>query len=60
MSSVYRASAIVSLIEAGRDGAPALSSSECATLTQEGLRELMRRTVTDLNAMGRQAGCYPD
>jgi acyl-coenzyme A synthetase/AMP-(fatty) acid ligase len=52
MSSIYRASTIAKLIAEGRDGAPAIGAPERIALTHQGLRELARRTISDLNRMG--------
>jgi acyl-CoA synthetase (AMP-forming)/AMP-acid ligase II len=52
MSSIYRASTISSLIEAGKDDAPAIGAPERPSLTHKGLRELVARTVSTLNQMG--------
>ena len=52
MSSIYRASTIDELIAAGRDDAPAIGAPERTALTHQGLRELARRTIADLNRMG--------
>jgi acyl-CoA synthetase (AMP-forming)/AMP-acid ligase II len=52
MSSIYRASTIAALIEAGKDDAPAIGAPERPSLTHKGLRELVARTVAALNQMG--------
>src|ERR1700729_841660 len=52
MSSIYRASTLHKLIEAGRDDAPAIGAPERAALTYKGLRDLVRRTIAELNRMG--------
>ncbi len=52
MSSIYRASTIMGLIEVGKDDAPAIGAPERSALTHKGLRELTQRTVRDLNLMG--------
>jgi len=52
MSSIYRSSTMIKLLEAGKDDAPAFGAPDRENLTYVALRELTRRTVTDLNAMG--------
>jgi acyl-CoA synthetase (AMP-forming)/AMP-acid ligase II len=52
MSSLYRANSIKTLLEQGRADNPAIGSPERQTLTYARLRELLRRTVEDLNIMG--------
>ena len=52
MSSVYRASTVNDLIQTGRDEASAIGAPGRAPLTHKALRELSRRTIADLNAMG--------
>jgi acyl-CoA synthetase (AMP-forming)/AMP-acid ligase II len=52
MSSIYRASTIRALIEAGYDDAPAIGAPGRAPLTYRDLRDLALQTVTDLNKMG--------
>jgi acyl-CoA synthetase (AMP-forming)/AMP-acid ligase II len=52
MSSLYRASTLGALLEAGRDGASAIGAPERQTLTHGELRALCARTVKSLNAMG--------
>jgi oxalate---CoA ligase len=51
MSSTYRAGTISLLIEAGEDGAPAIGASGPAFLSHDGLGELTRCTIADLNAL---------
>ena len=52
MSSLYRASTMSALIEAGRDNASAIGAPERSTLTHGELRVLCARTVNSLNTMG--------
>ncbi len=52
MSSVYRASTVSDLIREGGDESPAIGAPGRAPLTYKALRELARRTIADLNAMG--------
>jgi acyl-CoA synthetase (AMP-forming)/AMP-acid ligase II len=52
MSSIYKASTIGHLIAAGQDAAPAIGAPERTALTHQGLRQLVQRTVQDLNRMG--------
>jgi acyl-CoA synthetase (AMP-forming)/AMP-acid ligase II len=52
MSSLYRASTLGALLEAGRDAAPAIGAPERPALTHGELRGLCKRTVESLNAMG--------
>lgn len=49
---LYRASTVATLLEAGRDEAPAIGAPDRPVLTHMGLRMLAARTVRDLNAMG--------
>lgn len=52
MSSLYRASTMNALLEAGRDQAPAIGAPERQSLTHGELRALCARTVESLNIMG--------
>src|SRR5580704_9995327 len=52
MSSLYRAATIHDLIRAGSDNDPAIGAPGRTALTHKGLRELVQRTVADLNRMG--------
>ena len=52
MSSLYRAVTLTALLEAGRDGSPAIGAPERQALTHGELRALCARTVKSLNAMG--------
>ena len=52
MSSLYRASTMNALLEAGRDQAPAIGAPERQSLTHGELRALCARTVKSLNTMG--------
>ncbi len=52
MSSLYRASSVSALLEAGRDEAPAIGAPERPALSHKELRALCTRTVNSLNAMG--------
>jgi acyl-CoA synthetase (AMP-forming)/AMP-acid ligase II len=52
MSSIYRASTIRALLEAGRDDAPAIGAPDRKTMTHGELRALCDATVKSLNAMG--------
>jgi acyl-CoA synthetase (AMP-forming)/AMP-acid ligase II len=52
MSSIYRASTVSALIEAGQDDAPAIGAPERPSLTHKDLRELAATTVAALNKMG--------
>ena len=52
MSSIYRASTIGALLEAGRDDAPAIGAPDRDALPHGELRALCKRTVASLNAMG--------
>jgi oxalate---CoA ligase len=52
MSSIYRASTISGLLETGQDDAPAITAPGRPALTYKGLKQLVRRTVDGLNAMG--------
>jgi acyl-CoA synthetase (AMP-forming)/AMP-acid ligase II len=52
MSSLYRASTISALLEAGRDQAPAIGAPEQEALSHGELRALCTRTIASLNAMG--------
>src|SRR5665213_2450704 len=52
MSSIYRASTIGALLEAGRDDAPAIGAPDRDALPHGELRALCGRTVKSLNAMG--------
>jgi acyl-CoA synthetase (AMP-forming)/AMP-acid ligase II len=52
MSSLYRASTIGDLLQAGQDDAPAIGAPEREALRHQNLRALASRTVAALNAMG--------
>jgi acyl-CoA synthetase (AMP-forming)/AMP-acid ligase II len=52
MSSIYRASTIGALLEAGRDDAPAIGAPDRDALPHGELRALCKRTIDSLNAMG--------
>jgi acyl-CoA synthetase (AMP-forming)/AMP-acid ligase II len=52
MSSIYRASTIGALLEAGHDDAPAIGAPDRNTMTHGELRALCDATVKSLNAMG--------
>ena len=52
MSSLYRASALGALLEAGRDSAPAIGAPEQEALSHGELRALCTRTIESLNALG--------
>lgn len=52
MSSLYRASTLGALLEAGREAAPAIGAPERQSLTHQDLRALCTRTVNSLNSIG--------
>ncbi len=52
MSSLYRASTLGALLEAGRDDAPAIGAPQRQAMTHGELRALCARTVKTLNGMG--------
>jgi oxalate---CoA ligase len=52
MSSIYRASTMMALLEAGREDAPAIGAPDRKTMTHGALRALCENTVKSLNAMG--------
>jgi acyl-CoA synthetase (AMP-forming)/AMP-acid ligase II len=54
--TAYPASTVPDLLARGRDGDPALGAPGRPWLTHAGLRNLVRRTIDDLNAMGIRRG----